>query len=165
MPAITASIAVPDYDFSGHMRTLDAVLKNQIRIAAQAWLRAVIPKVPVYTGMARSSLAPLGRFINIAVPVTPIARKSNRTPAMGESQSHFEFYDNGVVYNFQWSTSVIHFIANEFYASSLPLTHPTPWNAMQAGERAFNKYVKDILPTRIPGAGQFIKSTIIVMRR
>lgn len=161
---IRGQLVVPDYDFAGHKLALDTALKIQIKMAARAWLRAVIPHVPVYTGMARSSLAPLGRFINLAVPISPIARRTNRTPGMGESQSHFQFYDNGATYNFQWNTDVPHYIANEFYSSNLPLTNPTPWHSLQYGERAFQDYVDNILPLRIPAAQQFIKANTIIMR-
>ncbi len=58
-----------------YTKTLDKSMNVQLRQAARAWLRAVILKVPVWTGMSRGSLRPLGAFLRVAVPISPVASR------------------------------------------------------------------------------------------
>lgn len=140
-------------------KTLDEKLHIQLRNAARAWLRAVIPNVPVYTGMARGSLAPLGRFLHVAVPISPIASRPGKSPEAGEQHSEFKFYRRSGQFVFSWNTTVLHYLINEFNDMSgiLPLTHPTPWHSIAAGNAAFKLYVEQVIPKRLPNLGDFIE--------
>lgn len=57
---ITPFFTRVDIDLIGYKKSLDKIMTVQIRQAAREWLRAVIPRVPVYTGTSRGSLQPLG---------------------------------------------------------------------------------------------------------
>ncbi len=165
MPFIIGQLRNLEYDMRGHKKTLDAALQTQMRQAARAWLRAVIPHVPVWTGMAASSLKPLGRYLNVAVPIKPRVTRSDKTPEKGRQQQHFEFENNGYVYTFRWTTEVLHYKLNEYFPSKLKLIHETPWNSTVHGDAAYRKYMRDVLPLRIPRAIDYISSSIITIRR
>lgn len=146
------------FDVDTYRKTLDEALQTQLRQAARAWLRAVIPLVPVYTGMARGTLAPLGRFLKIAVPIDPVAIRQNKSPSLGAARSDFEFAASGGVYDFQWIQDVLHYTINEYNDMSgiLPLKNPTPWHSIAAGNNAFDRYVREVLPGKLPKLGHFI---------
>jgi hypothetical protein len=168
MPLIRAQFLDLKYDMAAHRKTLDAALQVQMRQAARAWLREVILHVPVWTGMAKSSLKPLGRFLRVAIPITPHPRAvptKHKNMALGEQQQEFGFENSGALYSFSWTTDVLHYQLNEFHTSSLPLIHPTPWRSTHFGALAFQRYVADILPKRIPNAADFIRSSYLRVDR
>ena len=163
-----------NFDVTGYKKTYDEAMKVQIRQAARAWLRAVIPKVPVYTGMARGSLVPLGRFLRVAIPIrmNPNAVKRVRpgySQQAGEALGAFTFGDNqNGVYTFSYNTQVLHFYLNDTFdtkgAGMVNLIHETPWNATAAGEQAFKDYINNILPDRLPRIIDFVISSAVTTR-
>jgi hypothetical protein len=165
----SGSLYALELDEARFTKTLRETLEVQVRQAARAWLRAVIPRVPVYTGMSRGSLQPLARFLRVAIPISPdqgAIRHPKKTPEAGASQSFFDFPNNGYVYSFQWDTDVLHYKINEYNNMSgiLPLRHPTPWHSIEAGNKAFNAYIEQTLPKRLPRVSDFIKVGTIQIR-
>jgi hypothetical protein len=145
-------VSFPRLDVESYTEAMEAIVRTQMRQAAREWLRAVIPRVPVWTGMARGTLQPLGRFLKVAVPIHPVAVRPGMGPGVGARKSHFSFPERDHRFYFQWSTDVFHFIQNEFYQAPNPpfrLRHPTPWNAILAGKAAFDRYVAEVLPGRL----------------
>lgn len=164
-----------DFDERGYKKTHDEAMKTQIRQAARAWLRAVIPRVPVYTGMARGSLVPLARFLKIAIPIRPAANAKKRKPLAGYSlndgisQGAFSFDDNqNGVYTFSFDTKVLHFYLNDTFdtkgAGMVNLIHDTPWDAIKAGDAAFRAYIDKVLPQRLPKLVDFIVTSAVTTR-
>ena len=140
---------------------LRKVAEQQVRQAAREWLRAVIPRIPVFTGTARGTLQPLGRFLKVAVPISPIATRKDKGPNVGESRTRpYYFHRDGDRHYFRFNTDLGYFIQNEFYHAPNPpfkLTHPTPWNAIIEGNLAFEAYIKTTLPQRIPKIRDYFK--------
>ena len=157
MPRIIAQFTNLKYDIEGHKKKVHEALQVQMRQAAREWLRAAIPLVPVYSGMARASLRPRARG-------TPGGRADRSPgPAHGppqprprREQQRFSFTDDGVRYYFQWTTDVLHYQLNEYYTSRLKLTHPTPWESTEAGNVAFRKYAYSIAPKRLPAIKNYL---------
>lgn len=142
-----------------YTKTLDETMQVQLRQAARAWLRAVLVAVPVWTGTARGSLKPLGAYLRVAVPISPIAFRRGKGPEIGAGQSSFTFgTPKPGLYTFEFNEQVAHYLINEFndVSEHIHLTHPTPWESFQRGEEAFQKYVDDVLPGRLPRIEDFI---------
>jgi hypothetical protein len=153
-------LSFPDFKSAKYTEALQAEVEVQVRQAARAWLRAVIPLVPVFTGTARGSLQPIGRFLRVAVPIRPIAVREGMGPDVGAAQGKFKFEQRGKRFVFTFDPGVFHFIQNEFYHAEDPpfhLTHPTPWNATEVGNAAWEAYVEHILPQRLPRLKDYIK--------
>ena len=145
-------VSFPRLDVESYTEAMEEVVRTQMRQAAREWLRAVIPRVPVWTGTSRGTLQPLGRFLKVAVPVAPVAVRPGMGPGVGAAKSHFSFPEREHRFYFQWNASVFHFVRNEFYQAPNPpfrLRHPTPWNAIVAGNAAFERYVRDVMPDRL----------------
>jgi hypothetical protein len=129
-------------------------LEIQSRKAAREWLRAVLLKVPVFTGEARGSLKPLGQFLKVAVPIKPVAIRKGHSPETGAAQSSFSFSKISPYYiEFIFNEAVVHYLINEFYDVNPPinLTHlPRPWFSFNDGKIAYQKYLKEAIKTRFP---------------
>jgi hypothetical protein len=138
-----------------YQRDLDAALRLQLVLAARAWLRAVITKVPSWTGQSRGSLQPIGRFlaINVPAPVSPTA-PGDRS-GLGQSQSMFSFTSSNGLHLMHWETHVPHYLINEYYQVSLPLIDPTPWFSLEAGERAFYAYCQTQVIQHLPNPANY----------
>jgi len=149
-----------------YTKTLDKSMNVQLRQAARAWLRAVILKVPVWTGMSRGSLRPLGAFLRVAVPISPVASRKNYGIQAGANASAFKFSKEGTKYIFEFDEGVLHYTINEFYNVKPPinLITPGPYGSFKAGELAFQTYVTDVLPGRLPRLEDIITTNRIVVR-
>ncbi len=154
------------FNAKGYTEALDKVIQIQIRQAAREWLRAVFKEVPVYSGQARASLLPLGRYLRVSIPIDPVDKATKRYPnaiTTGQSQQTYEFRAEGAVYTFSFSTQVPHYLVNEFNTGlgSPPLIHPTPWNSLQAGKIAFQQYLRNNLKKKIPKISKYVTRTKI----
>lgn len=161
MLEINFNFDIVELDIQRFNKTLDRVMGQIIREAAREWLRAILVSVParggfpVLTGAAKSTLAPVGRLLRVAVPISPV--KGDRR-AEGEASTTLKIVDdrnNGGSFNysFEWSTSLLHYYINEFYAY---IPH-APWNTLEAGEAAFTAYVENALATRLPNVADHIR--------
>lgn len=148
-------LSFPRFEQKKLVKYLDESVRASMRAAAALWLRAVIPKVPVWTGTSQGSLMPLARLIRVALHPTPVVVRPGMGPAVGASrapQTMAAYFPapRGNVYHFQFTTNVAHFIYNNLQHAPNPpfnLIHETPWYATAAGNRAFNAYMRDKLPT------------------
>lgn len=122
-------------------KDLDASLKREVRNAGAEWVRAVYNKVPVYTGTARGTLVPVGRVVDVTIPISPVAFKRGRGPTFGESQSSFNFYHAGNVYGFRFDQNLWYYILNDL---NVTFIKSSPWQSMKAGEEAFNHYMSTV---------------------
>lgn len=161
--------SIPKLDGKKFTEKLIDELQTQQRQAAREWLRAVIPKVPVWAGTARGSLQPLGRFLKVSVPINPVAKYADKIDngiAYGASKSKFQFSRRGQRFVFTIDVGVEHFILNNFYKRPNPpfrLKEPTPWRAFEAGDDAYTAYIRDVLPKRVPRIKDYIKFTTKVI--
>lgn len=160
MIEFTSNFDLIELDVKRYTKTLDRVLGQIIRESAREWLRAVLKSVParggfpVLTGAAKSTLVPLGRFVRVAVSVSPT--EGDRR-SLGVASQHFKIVDNTnnsgtFLYSFEWSTSLLHYYINEFYGY-IPYA---PWNTVEAGETAFKAYIEKAMNTRLPEIADYI---------
>jgi hypothetical protein len=149
-----------------YTETFNTALETQIRQAARAWLRTVITRVPVYSGMARGSLIPLGQYLRVAIPIHPTESskrhgyKKDRI-SEGEAKGGFDFSKTKTLFKFHFSTDVAHYQFNEFNDPRpiIKLQHePIPWHSMEAGRESFDQYLAENLPDKIPKLSKYIVS-------
>lgn len=162
MFVFTGNLVQLSFNKDKYIKTLDETLKRQIRNAAREWLRAVLPRVPVWTGTARGTLLPLSRMLNVRNQIKPIKKKRGFGPNVGSDFGEFAFLDgtNGE-YGFAYEINLAYFQENEFSPAppKYKLTNPTPWHSFLAGDKAFHAYLDEILPKRLPKLNGFIEVT------
>lgn len=155
-----ATVKIIEFNDKEYITALNKKVEEQMKEAAREWLRAVIVRVPVYTGMARESLLPLSRYLNVAIPIDPIAKR--RGPS-GEIQQYFAFEQQGEQFTFKYSTEVPHYLINEFNVGlgSPPLTHPTPWHSFEAGRIAWREYVTTVFKYKLPNIKTYFRTQVV----
>jgi hypothetical protein len=144
----------------GNLKRIDAETREHFHAMLAAFLRAVIPEVPVWSGMARGSLRPLAKYLSnragftVSVPIVPVKEaashiKSGQNAAAGEALGRFQFTRVEGKMSIEMGTDVEHYNFLDVNQSSRPLRHPTPWRSFAAGREAaleYREYVKKNLP-------------------
>jgi hypothetical protein len=161
--------------FNGNklVKDIEDMLQRESRNAARAWLKAVLVKVPVWTGEARGSLRPLGAFLRVAVPISPSSSKwaqramlEGHTAEAGAAQGSFEFKtETKLRIVFEARTEVIHYLINEFHNVNPPihLIEPAPWLSHVAGKKAYLEYLEENLKNKIPNLkSYFVREKVTV---
>lgn len=69
MGRIRTTIRIPSLDLANLKIAIKQAIEVQSRIAARAFVRAAVPRVPIQSGMARGSFLNLGRALNVAIPM------------------------------------------------------------------------------------------------
>ena len=170
---LKGKLAIRKWSLKLLSRTLYTKLEVQHRQAVREWLRAVIAKVPVYTGTAKGTFKPLGRYLRVAVPVSPIntskkyfyykGKKYRLGLTAAEEYLTFSFKSRRTPftysYNFDYDIKLPYLVWNDIQPgpSWFPFKTPPPYYATNAGEAAYNKYLSEIAPTRLPKIGTFSK--------
>ena len=156
-----------ELDLPRYNKTLDRVLGQIIREAAREWLRYIIlQNVPVDTGMAKSTLVPLGRFLNNVggLGFTPKRKpyfnfdEGEISPEAGERKSEFFLRDDkstplSFIYEFEWSTDVLHYWLQEFYNGTPPGSAHLP-----GAENAFFAHIEETIDSRLPHYADYLKN-------
>ncbi len=100
-------ISFPQFDAQKWTDNLRARVETEMRNAAREWLRAVVPRVPVWTGTSAGTLMPLSRFLRAAIPApVPEVTRKGRGVGVGEASSHFEFSRRGHRFYFKWGHGI-----------------------------------------------------------
>ncbi len=124
-----AKIDIPVYK-----RQLQEAMVNALHEGANAWLRAVVGKVPLWSGMARASLLELRELVSGVIVFSPLKAKS-RIPkgrSLGKATQVFE--NDRVTITIE--TNVPHYTAQEVSSGISPTA---PWRSLQAGAVAFRQ--------------------------
>jgi hypothetical protein len=139
--------------------TLDRNIQVQLRQGARAWLKAVILKVPIWTGTSMGSLQPLGAYLRVAVPNNYKVVRSGYGPSVGKASQEFKFERNGNVWSFSFTEEVPHYLVNEYYnvnaSGHFHLITPGPYHSFAAGENAFIGYINKYLIQKVPNLHDF----------
>ena len=154
-----------------HGKTMDQAIQRLIRQAAREWVRAVILRVPVWTGQAMGSIkfasgpgGNLGRFLNVAIPIVPKETRKGKNAGTGAAYGHYNFTTGNHVYRFRFRSTLIYFIHNEFFArtdwGASGQQIQAPWRSMQAGAEAFLAEIRRG-KTRLPKIQNAIEKIVI----
>lgn len=150
------------FDKKGNVQRIDAETREHFYAMLAAFLRAVVPNVPVWSGMARGSLRPLAKYItqksgqSISVPISPNPKSKRHQErgqniAAGEARGDFEFLKREGVLTLRFSPKVEHYkeLDEGHPASDGRGSRSAPWLSFQAGNEAardYREYVKAHLP-------------------
>lgn len=137
---------------------LRADLQTQLRQAARAFLRAVIKRVPVDTGEARGTLLPLGRFLNISVPIPNAKPIPNKDAGTGEMENPliFEFESTEEGEFFKAQLQLFHYWWNDFFSQHYTNAQiDPPWHSIDDGVDAFMAYIKTEGVRKLPRIKNF----------
>lgn len=140
-------------------RTLRHNLQVQVRNAAREFVVAAVEKIPIDTGQARGTFLPLGRFLNISVPISGNSPKQNKSPQTGaelDKQIIFSFPSNQYGEYFQIDWQLFYFWFNDFFEHQY-LKSNTPWESIEAGRLAFIDYMRNVAPAKLPRLKDFIE--------
>jgi len=169
-----------------YLRDLERALTLGFRIAIAEWLRAVLKEIPVFTGTAKGTFAPLARIVNRYIPdkvkcdFVPnntwkkVFKHSGTSYALGFNQgaNYSKFLLNiGVTslpggvggdrsFNFMFDEQLPYVLWNDLSPGPAYLTHPTPWNAFYAGRDAFNIHISRIRSS-IPQLHNYLTSVVL----
>ncbi|RLF64634.1 MAG: hypothetical protein DRN30_05230 [Thermoplasmata archaeon] len=162
----TGVLVSPHIDDKGYKKELDTEMQLLLRDAAKEFVRATLTKIPVQTGMAASTLKPLGRHLGMLLKVSanrpprkvknPSAKNYNKSAARGEAFQRFEFFETHFRYTFVFSTTLYHYYLNELL--SIQNVASSPWGSLKVGSEAFFTYVNDNYKKYIPSLKPFIST-------
>ncbi len=128
-------------EITAYQRQLQEAMVDALHEGANAWLRAVVGKVPLWSGMARASLLELRELINGVIVFSPLKAKS-RVPkgrALGTATQSIE--NDRVTITIE--TNVPHYTAQEVSSGISPTA---PWRSLQAGAAAFRQSTQTFRP-------------------
>jgi len=170
---IKGKLAIRRWSLRNISRTLNKEYEVQHRQAVRAWLREVISRVPVYTGTSKGTFKPLGRYLRVAVPVSPVnttkkffyyrGKKYPLGLSAAENYFMFQFVSRRTLftysYTFNYDITLPYLVWNDIQPgpSWFPFKTPPPYHATDAGEEAYSKYLSEVAPTRLPKIGKFSK--------
>lgn len=167
-----------------YKKDLETGVHKMLRTAAQKWLKAVLVSVrltagpqagsmgfPVYTGMAKASLQPVGQEIGVEVwpigarvPPTP-TKSVGRGRALGKQNKFITIRKNQYgpfAFEFNWWTKVPHFELNELnYVKYIRSTHAkSGWHSIEFGHEAMKAYLtRNVIKHHVPHLGDYIIKT------
>jgi hypothetical protein len=144
------------------------------KMAARAWVEAVVVRIPVWSGQALGSIKFaqgrsgessgmfLFQFLKMTIPITPgpVATFLHRTPKKnaitGGAQGRFTFTSNQNThqYTFTFFTSIIYFIIQDFF--NISISPSAPWGSMEAGKKAWHETIRSEIKKRLSGIAKFI---------
>lgn len=141
---------------------------QMMRQAARIYLREAIKHIPVWTGEAMGSLAPIARELHVHIPQTKDADAPVNGFSLGESQAYTSepfIQQENWKFSFTIGSSVPHFNINEFHNVAkygILLRNPTPWKAFTYGAEAAGVYLDEMGPKIFPNFADFtiLKSEI-----
>lgn len=151
MMIISGIFTVFELDKREALKKLDTAVRDLQESAASEFLLAAQAKVPVLTGQAKATLAPLAREIGILglfdfTPDSPHVDQREELRAQGQTESRGESLGN---YEFQriHNNYILRIASNLGYYDTWE-TQPTPagrgrWMSYPEGRRYFIKYVQE----------------------
>jgi len=151
---------MPKFNINGFRADINKLGEQELKEATREWLREVIKAIPSWTGTARGTLVPLGRFLKVSVPNS--ARISNRkskkiqgtTFQLGRAAGaqygqDFDFTQSGFRFQFNYTINLPYIWWNSFGSPVKNLRNPTPWSAIQNGTRAFGAHIREEVPSKL----------------
>ena len=122
-------------DLSSYEKRMKAYLDAKLHEGANAWLKAVTNRVPVWSGMARGSLLELTELIGGTILISP--KVSSRIP-LGQSLGTAIQEDFIITI----TTAVPHYTLQEY--TNVNISKSAPWRSLEAGATAYRENIKDI---------------------
>jgi len=144
------------FDRKAAEAAINTNLGELLKTAAKAFVLGTFNNIPVWSGMSRASMRPIGQYLGISAEL-PIDRASdapNRIPA-GYSQGAFDFEFGPKVYKMTFVSRVFHYYLMENYR--MPQNNYTPWESTKWGAEGFIKTIELEGKNYLPNLTAFIR--------
>jgi len=151
---------MPSFNLKGFKVNLNKLGNDELVNTARAWLKAVIVEIPTFTGTARGTFRPLGRFLKVSFPAG--TRKSKRKSKLlqgtrfqlgfgagAQYGQDFEFHQNNNRFEFNYVFNLPYIYWNSFGPGLSTLIKKTPWFAIQKGTAAGEKHIREKIPPQL----------------
>jgi hypothetical protein len=167
----------PRLNYPGFKGNIGQLGRKHLRLATREWVRAVVKKVPVYSGTARGTLSPLGRYVNAAVPRGKVVGPTGGTKVIqgktynlgfdgGKTHGqNFELSQDATPLKTSWTLTfhhdLVYFIWDN-YGKPLNTLKKAPWDALKSGDLAFREHVKQkFVPEIAPLIGSLFEKVVV----
>lgn len=187
MPRIYGTVDILNFDDKGYTKAVREAMEVQFRQAARAFVRAAIVRIPVQTGMAKGAFLNIGRYLRVAVPISPTRffqkyklpgggyiPKNAESGALLTTQPENMITWKDTRLSFEIDSEIFHLTLQDLIGYNSPTS---PWGAFLAGRVAFLEEMRN-LKNRLPkiksyttrttvsfGRGGGIKSTPVRLRK
>lgn len=134
----------PRFHLAAYKKEVDKRLSALLQAGVREFVEGLLEKVPVWSGMARGSIQPLGRLVDKAIFARAKPGVTSRE-ARGRALGRARLDQRPFHYAFFFSSDVPHYIFNEFHdarALGVKLIHPTPWHSLERGRARFIQLVR-----------------------
>jgi len=132
------------FDLSGYEQQLSDYLLDALHEGAKAWLQAIAGRggrIPLWSGMARSSLFELSELINGRIIVSPLRAPSRTAQGRSLGTAIQKISESGAKINIDIETNVPHYSLQEY--QNVGVSPRAPWRSLLAGKLAFQLATKD----------------------
>lgn len=130
-------------DISAYQRQLEENMLEMLHASANAWLQAVVGRIPLWSGMARASLLELRELVGGQIIFSPLKAKSRIPQGQALGTAIQEFENNRATITI--TTDVPHYNLQEYQSGRSPTA---PWRSLQAGANAFWATAKSFRPIK-----------------
>lgn len=168
-PQLTINAPQVTFDLRGYEQDLQENCQRLLRAMARAFLDETIKRIPVDTGMARGTMAPVSRVLGLAFQIAKGPNKPrqgkasqsnyNKSYEGGTSRARVTLSDGPIVYAMHWSANLFHLLVNDLYHLPGHFEHPTPWHAIASGVAAAEKFFIDNGSFYLPTAASYYAHT------
>lgn len=160
------------FDKGGFIGATERAAKSAVYSAAKEWLRAVIVRVPIWSGQALGSVKYavgrsgnssglfLGEYLKQQIPIQAYHWKANKNPQTGGVQGRYTFSQSRHQYRFTFQTDVIYYVIQDFF--NIKVSPRAPWGSMDAGAAAFNAAIGAEMASRLPRVNDFLLDSEIL---
>ena len=184
-PLVKANMVKIHVSARGFSQEMKRAAREGHKEAVREWVKAVIAKIPVYTGTARGTYAVAGRKVNLAVAAMskntsktkfiypkggtsyPLGWKVALGGAYSKATLDSRYAEMGEYeYIFKFEEWLPYVVWNNMRTAPewLHLIHQTPWTALEAGAAAYRRYALSVLPKRLPDPRVAVKFTKFQVR-
>lgn len=139
---IFAKLSKITLDKGRFLKDTDSKMKEIHKEGSREMIRAIYPKVPVWTGQARGTLVPFARSVDVVIPIEPVAFRRGINQFSGETKSIIavDLTKNRYVNTIDISLDYYQ------YLDIKPGRSPTsPWRSFEAGKIAYKNTISKLL--------------------
>jgi hypothetical protein len=166
--------------------TLYKKLDVEFKRAVKEWLLTIIAQIPVYTGTAKGTFAPVGRIVGRVVAAAsavslrasqkkyfkyqgksyPLGFEAGKSYASPAPTLTHEDTVTGRTFTFTFTNTLPYVVWNDMRKGPawFPFKTPTPWKLLDAGAEAWRNYLLNEMPKRLPKLKDSIKIVTMKVR-
>lgn len=145
----TATLKAPRFDWGRYEKRTHEYLADKLAQAAFLWIRAVLERIPVWSGASHATFLALARELGYVLIINPKSTAPVRV-SWGASEGSAEIvadFKKGR-YTFTYHTSLFYLIVNEYHDANaeygFQLHQPGPYGFQNLGRKAFLEHARGV---------------------